>query len=418
MKIGLQTWGTDGDFFPFLALAIGLKEAGHQVTLAYTSIDGKDYSSRAEINGMELVKADNGTGSNGMTNPYAIDAKPGSFKEYSNLLDLYFEPLTEVMYTASEKLCQECDLVIGHAVCHTLLTAAEKHNTPRVSVVLTPLVVRSNYASPVGIEFGALLNSFLWSVGGIVATRKWFKRGNEIRKQEGLPPVRSLQKELFTSSLLTIVAASETLIPRPKDWGKHIQMAGFLNLESQNSNWQMPPELKEFIESDEPPVYMTFGSCMQFDVEASTRLLVEATKLSGKRAIIQSNWGQVQKPNDPNIYCTHQLPHSEVFPHCSLVVHHGGAGTTQAALLAGKPSVVVAHGFDQKYWGKQLQESMVGGNVLTKTTSSPKLIANEIQSVLGTKRKSAASAILAQKMLKENGVDTAISLIESLSLPK
>jgi hypothetical protein len=31
MKIGLQTWGTDGDFMPFLALAIGLKKAGYNL---------------------------------------------------------------------------------------------------------------------------------------------------------------------------------------------------------------------------------------------------------------------------------------------------------------------------------------------------------------------------------------------------
>jgi sterol 3beta-glucosyltransferase len=42
--VGIQTWGSDGDIRPFVALANGLARAGHQVTLAVTSIDGKDYS--------------------------------------------------------------------------------------------------------------------------------------------------------------------------------------------------------------------------------------------------------------------------------------------------------------------------------------------------------------------------------------
>ena len=45
MKIGIQTWGSDGDILPFIALANGLKVADHNVTVVYTSVDNKDYSS-------------------------------------------------------------------------------------------------------------------------------------------------------------------------------------------------------------------------------------------------------------------------------------------------------------------------------------------------------------------------------------
>ena len=44
MKIGIQTWGSDGDILPHLALGNGLRAAGHEVTVAYTSVDNKDYS--------------------------------------------------------------------------------------------------------------------------------------------------------------------------------------------------------------------------------------------------------------------------------------------------------------------------------------------------------------------------------------
>jgi UDP:flavonoid glycosyltransferase YjiC (YdhE family) len=55
MRIGLQTWGSDGDIRPFLALAAGLKAAGHQVTLSITSVDGKDYSELAQRLGIETT---------------------------------------------------------------------------------------------------------------------------------------------------------------------------------------------------------------------------------------------------------------------------------------------------------------------------------------------------------------------------
>ena len=416
MKIGLQTWGTAGDFFPFLALANGLTKAGHQVTLAYTSIDGTDYTNHPLAAEIELVKADGSRDVPKGLNPYAIKAKPGSFKEYSKLLQTFFDPLTEAMFDASEKLCRENDFVIGHAVCHTLLTASEKFNCPRVSLVLTPIVVRSKYTSPIGIDLGPLLNSFLWSVGGAVATARWFSAGKKLRKQQGLPSVKSLQKQLFTSDILTIVAASPVLTSKPKDWSANTHLTGFLNLPIESSNWEMPEDLKAFLNNGEPPVYMTFGSCMQFDTEESTKILIDAAKRSGKRFIIQSDWKKIASPSDSNIYCIGKTPHSEVFPKCSLIVHHGGAGTTQASILAGKPSVVVAHGFDQMYWGQQLNQTGIGGKVLERRSLTASGLASEIESMLLSEAKSKKASELGQRMKNENGVENAVKLISNITI--
>ena len=43
MRIGIQTWGTEGDVRPCLALAGGLSGAGHDVTLAVTEITNKRF---------------------------------------------------------------------------------------------------------------------------------------------------------------------------------------------------------------------------------------------------------------------------------------------------------------------------------------------------------------------------------------
>jgi hypothetical protein len=47
MRIGLQTWGSEGDIRPFFALAEGLQKARHKVTLVVTSAENKDYTSLA-----------------------------------------------------------------------------------------------------------------------------------------------------------------------------------------------------------------------------------------------------------------------------------------------------------------------------------------------------------------------------------
>jgi len=54
MKIGIQTWGTEGDVRPFIALAGGLSAAGHEVTLAVTEIRNKRYIQFGERLGFSI----------------------------------------------------------------------------------------------------------------------------------------------------------------------------------------------------------------------------------------------------------------------------------------------------------------------------------------------------------------------------
>jgi UDP:flavonoid glycosyltransferase YjiC (YdhE family) len=59
-------------------------------------------------------------------------------------------------------------------------------------------------------------------------------------------------------------------------------------------------------------------------------------------------------PRPPRLCYLQRAPHARLFPRCAAIVHHGGAGTTQSALLAGRPSVVIPHVTDQFFWGQVL----------------------------------------------------------------
>lgn len=415
MRIGLQTWGTDGDFLPFLALAEGFKKAGHLVTLAYTSIDGKDYTNHPNASGIKLIKADGGTSPN-KVNPYAINASPGSFSEYTQLLREFYDPYTEPMYTASQTLCLENDLVIGHAVCHTLLTASQKYKCPRVSLVLTPIVVKSKHSSPTSFNLGTTVNELLWNMGGKISTSRWFKPANMHRAAVGLPPIKSLQKELFTSGLLTLVASSPSLTPSQPDWPKTVQTCGFLNFEKQDSITSIPSKLSSFLDEGEPPVYMTFGSCLQYNLKASTQLLYETAKKLNKRVVIQSDYPIEKTETNQNIIQVSNVAHSLVFPKCALIVHHGGAGTTQAALLAGKPSLIVPHGFDQMYWAKHLNEIGVSSSPIERKKANSTVLAQKLEALLSDTFAIRKAQEIGTKMSQENGVSKAVKIISNLNL--
>ncbi|NIW49113.1 MAG: glycosyltransferase, partial [Gammaproteobacteria bacterium] len=49
-------------------------------------------------------------------------------------------------------------------------------------------------------------------------------------------------------------------------------------------------------------------------------------------------------------------PHQWLFPRMATIVHHGGAGTTAAALRAGVPSVIVPYFADQPFWARHVHQ--------------------------------------------------------------
>ena len=56
----------------------------------------------------------------------------------------------------------------------------------------------------------------------------------------------------------------------------------------------------------------------------------------------------------PEVLTVADCPHDWIFERVSCTVHHGGAGTTAAAIAAGKPSVVVPFFGDQPFWGNMI----------------------------------------------------------------
>ena len=95
-----------------------------------------------------------------------------------------------------------------------------------------------------------------------------------------------------------------------------------------------------------------------------------------------------------------------------MIVHHGGAGTTQSSLLAGRPSVVVAHVSDQFFWGSELERLGVGGKTLNRNGLNAKQLARGISRVLSTPALTERAIDLGKRMSNEDGVAIAIELIE------
>jgi UDP:flavonoid glycosyltransferase YjiC (YdhE family) len=100
-------------------------------------------------------------------------------------------------------------------------------------------------------------------------------------------------------------------------------------------------ELEAFLKAGPPPVYTGFGSIVVDDPERLVGIVLEAVRTSGVRAVVSQGWSGLGGSNQPNVYYIGDCPHERLFQHVAAVVHHGGAGTTAAGLVNGKPTTII-----------------------------------------------------------------------------
>ncbi|KAF2730956.1 UDP-Glycosyltransferase/glycogen phosphorylase [Polyplosphaeria fusca] len=157
---------------------------------------------------------------------------------------------------------------------------------------------------------------------------------------------------------------SPSLVPKPKDWGPEIDIAGFVFLDLASS-FEPPEDLAKFLNAGPPPVYIGFGSIVVDDPDKFTSLIFEAVEMAGVRALVSKGWGGLGEDNantPDNIFMLENTPHDWLFPKVSAVVHHGGAGTTAIGLKCAKPTMIVPFFGDQPFWGGMVSKAKAGAH--------------------------------------------------------
>lgn len=419
MKIGIQTWGSTGDTNPFIALAAGLARAGHEVTLAITCIDRRDFKPLGSQLGFRVNQSHIGESVERLN---AIGKQVFTIRDPLKQMRLIYNELfipheTE-MYEVSQKLCTENELLIGHFIHHPLHLAAELAGKPYMTVSLHHGTIPTQNSAPHPLpDLGTWLNPWLWKITEAIINTIILPTVNGFRGRHRAPPVSSI-RDVWESPLCNLIAVSRQLAEPQPDWGENQQVCGFFNLPDAAQEWQVPDDLQTFLDTGPAPIYITFGSMMGLpeaseDLDETITLWSEAVRQAGCRAIIQTHWGHASPfPESDNIFRIESAAHSRIFPHCAAVMHHGGAGTTQSSLLAGCPSIVVAHIADQFFWGNELYCHGVAAKPLKRQSVTPAKLAHAIREVLASPQMKVKSETMGKAMRDENGVENAVHIIE------
>jgi UDP:flavonoid glycosyltransferase YjiC (YdhE family) len=421
MRIAAIAFGTRGDVQPALALGRALQARGHQVQVVVSA----DFADDVRAAGLDVEAAAMDT-SRALTTRRGHDViESGNGAGMLTLvrtMKRLFSLNGPMMMESTYRACANADAVISSYTSDVYtVSVAQKLGIRHISTVLqpAPVATRSGAATPsaplgagdsmVNLAFHkTLIEPFAW--------RLMSGPTNEFRREVlGMPEQsrRDYQRTLLRSPILQ--GFSPNVVPHPKDWPANIHTTGYWLLDH-DLNWAPPRDLLDFLDDGEPPVYIGFGAMTARDPAVLTQIVVDAVKATGRRAVIQSGWARLGESIEGKlprgIHVIDQASHRWLFHRVSAVVHHGGAGTTATGLRVGLPTVVVPHMGDQPFWGRRVAALGAGPKPISSAKLTVKNLAEAIEQATGDPVMRQRAADLGSRLRAEDGVGTAVTLIE------
>ena len=415
-RIVLTTFGSLGDLHPYIAVALGLKERGHEAVIAtYGS-----YRQKIEALGIgfRAVRPDH-------PDPEAdpelmrrsMDRRTGS--EFV-IRQLMMSALRE-SYEDTLAAAEGADLLVSHMLTFTTRLVAEKKGIPWASTDLQPLGLLSAYDPPVfpqvpflaklrflGPAFHRLLfRCGKWSI------RSWFEPWHRLRAEVGLPPTSD--SPLFEgqhSASLVLALFSKLLADKQPDWPPQTVITGF---PLYDGGCGLPPELVDFLGEGPPPIVFTLGSSGAEVAGPFYEHSVTAAKRLGRRAVLIVGKNARHRPAslpDGVIACDY-APFSELFPRAAVIVHAGGVGTTGLAMRSGRPMLVVPYAHDQ--FDNAARVARVGiARTIPRRRYTPTRVAAELRQLLDNPMYAERASGIGERLRQEDGVRAACDALEAL----
>ena len=212
----------------------------------------------------------------------------------------------------------------------------------------------------------------------------------------------------------TLYCYSPRLVPTPADWPPDVVATGYW-LREQTGADPVDPALDGFVAAGAPPIYIGFGSSVGPDPARLGAAVSDAVRRAGVRAVIASGWGAMSHlRSDSDTFVVESVPHHWLFPRVAAVVHHGGAGTTAAGLVAGRPSVICPFQGDQYFWGAAVHRAGAGPRSLPANKLTPASLASAIRAAINDSAMRARSTELSERITLEDGATRASALIEGV----
>jgi sterol 3beta-glucosyltransferase len=412
MKIGIACIGSRGDVQPFIALALGLRERGHEVALMAPG------SYREFIGAFDIplipLSLDPETS---IRDPKILGPlKKGNILRFIRALQKVTARNAPVVNRELALASAEFDALIASSLAAlSVLSIAEKYGKKAGFVFLSmPISPTSQFPHSVfgHLHFG-MLNKSSYLINQLV----WLTiRKMHLRFRERLElPRKNVLGTLLKANWLTLYPMSKCLQPEPADWPSNTHVTGFLKIPEKYRmayvREQPSPELDQWMGEGDKPVYIGFGSIPIPDTEKWKRILNELLDRTSYRILFCKGWTTIEGlPQHPHLFVAKSIDHSNILPRCKAAVIHGGMGTTASVMEAGIPMLVVSVLADQPYNGRMAERKRIGKHLPFKKINFSRLM-KALGEILSDKTILNARDLGAQ-ISKEDGLGECVSFVE------
>jgi vancomycin aglycone glucosyltransferase len=319
----------------------------------------------------------------------------------------------ESQFRAVEEAAVGADLIVSAGAQFSGGSVASRTGAAHVTVFYVPTALPSPSHAPVMVPWSRTppwCNRLLWRCNA------WFMKAmvgsalNHERARLGLPPVRTFHDAYAPQHRL--LAADPELCSLPDDLRDSCTQIAAITPTGEDA---VPPDVESFLRAGPAPLYVGFGSMMDRDTKRTTRILLDAILAAGVRAIIARGWAELgQGELPPSCLSVGALPHSALFPRMAAVVHHGGAGTTAAALRAGVPQIIVPHIADQFYFGHRVKTLGLGPAPIPRSKLTVRRLAAAVQFAMTDAPMRQRAREMAEQLSVRHGPEETAAFLERL----
>lgn len=413
MEILIACVGTRGDVQPYIALGLGFQQQGHRVRL----VTDPTYRPLVERAGLLFYPA--------RTDP--VQLLQEGIKQvglHSRRLFLWMarraRRFARAYFHSVAEACCTAEAVVFSPLAFPAAHLAEAYKLPFIGAYLQPATPTRAFPSPLACALERLPSWFPQPLRGALNygsyrlvnwsfTLSIYKTVNACRRELGLlPKPLAFYLTVDVQPVSILYGFSPRIVPKPPDWGSHIHVTGYWFWEEEPA---IPADLSAFLEAGPPPLYIGFGSLPEpkpVRLQAIVRQVLEKT---GERALLQGAWAEDLQDSLPDgVKVVQDISHMWLFPRCRAVVHHGGAGTTAAALRAGVPQVIVPAIMDQPFWAWRAYALGVGPKSIPRARLTAERLLQALKEALTSSALRQKAQDIARIIQQEAGVERAVSL--------
>lgn len=329
----LFTRGTKGDLYPFLKIGSDLRQRGCKVTLL-SNYCYEDYAINEKLSFMSLDNKESfDLLNNDPTLHSSLSAKFHLFK-YHIIANLRKE--VEVIKSAAEPLRT---VILAHSNDYLApLLASEVLNAPLYICVLAPSYIHGF----------ALLQGLLSSLSDEI---------NLMRGELNLPYIKDWNEWLnrFEDCFAIWPAWFSGGACEDAPAMKHL---GFFSVNQIEKN-PLQSEILALVKQKKI-VVITHGTSRPFHDNYFV-LAIEACKGFNYNIIVSTPFRTLLPQELPeNILWVEYCSFNELLPFASLIIHHGGIGTTSESIAHEVPQLVIGQGYDRQHNGRLAKSLGVG----------------------------------------------------------